>query len=223
MGYKLDDKDIKLSGKQLQKIGTGVKGDVYKYREDALKIFRQGTEPPIDLETAEYLASISTSQILLPKRLLFYNHSFRGYTYKLVSRKGTGKRLIMLPKDELIGNTSILEEDASTLSGKRVLLNGIEPANSIFNGDLYLTDPTGYRVLDIEETEELEKMNKYQIHLLLSALICQELRNNNFSSKVEREIKGLLELKDEDEDSSSYFKNIMGNCDTIKQFVKKMQ
>ena len=54
----------------------------------------------------------------------------------------------MLPKEDLVQDIRVLEEDIETLSNKSVLLNGISPENSIFNGELYLVDPTEYRVLE---------------------------------------------------------------------------
>ena len=222
MGYKLDDKDIKLTKKNLKKIGTGVTGDVYKYKNSALKVFKNGKQAPIDPYTADYLTSISTNRILLPQNLLFYNNAFKGYTYKLVSKKGMGNRMIMLPKDDLIEDTSIIEKDIETLSNKQVLLSGIEPSNTIFNGRLYLTDPTSYSVLETASTEELEKLNKYQFHLLFIMLITQELRKNNFSNHTIAEVKELLEMKDSADDTSYYLKELLGDNDTFKQFVKRM-
>lgn len=222
MGYKLDDKDIKLTGKQWTKIGTGAKGDVYKYRNMALKIFKEDRDTPIDVDTAEYLSNISTDRIVLPINLLFYNNSFRGYTYKLVPKKGTGNRMIMLPKGDLVQDIRLLERDIEKLSNKQVLLSGIEPTNTIFNGNLYITDPTGYRVLEGCDSFELEKLNKYQLHLLLISLIVAELRKNNFKSKVQTDVKSLLEMKDVSMDSSEFISDVIGNNETLKQFVKKL-
>ena len=222
MGYKLDDKDIKLTGKQWTKIGTGAKGDVYKYRNMALKVFKEDRDTPIDVDTAEYLSSISTDRIVLPINLLFYNNAFRGYTYKLVSKKGSGNRMIMLPKIDLVQDIRVLERDVETLSNKEVLLNGIEPTNTIFNGNLYITDPTGYRILEGCNSEELERINKYQLHLLLISLISTELRKNNFTTKEQNYVKELLEMKDVNMDSSEYFYKIIKNNDSIKEFVKKI-
>lgn len=223
MGYRLDDKDIKITGKQWTKIGTGATGDVYKYHNMALKVFKEDRDTPIDVDTAEYLSNISTDRIVLPINLLFYNNAFRGYTYKLVSKKGTGNRMIMLPKTDLIQDIRILERDVETLSNKQVLLNGIEPTNTIFNGNLFITDPTGYRVLEGCSSEELERINKYQLHLLLISLITFELRKNNFTNKDQNYVKELLEMKDVNIDSSEYFYKIIKNNDSIKEFVKKIQ
>ncbi len=222
MGYKLDDKDITLTKKNLKKIGTGVTGDVYKYKNSALKVFKKDKDTPIDYETASYLTGISTNRILLPEKLLFFNNAFRGYTYKLVSKKGMGNRMIMLPKDELIENSSIIEKDIETLSRKQVLLNGIEPSNTIFNGRIYLTDPTSYSVLEDTSTEYLEQLNKYQFHLLFTALIIQELGRINFQKSTINEVKELLEMKDSSDNTSYYLRELLEDNDTFKQFVKRM-
>ena len=223
MGYKLDNKDIDISGKRLTKIANGGTGDVYKYRNHALKIFKADRETPIDLETAEYLTTISTNRILLPKNILFYNNSFRGYTYKLISKKGSGKKITTIPKDDLVGNILIIERDIETLSNKQVLLNGIEPANTIFNGNLYLSDPSAYTKLDSYSVKELERLNKYQFHLLLVSLIISELRKSSISSKTEKQVKELLYLRDENNNSSDFLTDIIDDNDSIKQFVKKIQ
>lgn len=222
MGYRIDEKEIRVT-KNLKKIATCVDGDIYKYKNSALKIFRRDEKTPMEYEMAEYLTTISTNRILLPRNLLFYNNSFRGYTYKLVSKKGMGNRMIMLPQDELIEDISIIEKDIETLSSKKVLLDGIEPSNTVFNGRLYLTNPTGYTTLDLMSTEELEKLNKYQFHLLFISLITQELRRNNFSSKTEKEVKELLEMKDSHDNTSEFVSDLIGDSQTLKQFVKKME
>ena len=222
MGYRLDNKDIDISGKRLTKIGNGGTGDVYKYRNSALKIFKADKDTPIDLEMAEYLSTISTERILLPKNLLFYNNTFRGYTYKLVSKKGSGKKIITIPKDELINNLKIIESDIETLSQKQVLLNGIEPSNTIFNGELYLADPCKYTKLDSFSTRKLERLNKYQFHLLLLSMISSELKKGDFSTKTEKIVKEILSLKDEDVNSSEFLNNVIDDNDSIKQFIKKI-
>lgn len=231
MGYILDGKAENISGKRLTKIASGKNGDVYKYKNSALKIFREGSEPPIDAETAKYLKGIQTSRILLPRKLLFYNNTFKGYTYKLVPKKGAGKRMIMLPKDEFIGNIALIERDIELLSQKHVLLDGIDPTNYIFNGDLYITDPSGYTVLDIkakdildeiEKVDDLEKLNKFQLHLLITSIILAELRKINIEGKKEIQLKELLELKDENQNSSDFFADIINDDETVKQLIRKI-
>jgi len=91
MGYRLDSKNINLKG--LKKIGTGKNGDVYKYKGQALKIFKSDSEH-LNEETARILTSIHTDRILLPKNLLYYNNTFKGYTLKPLDKRGHSKKII---------------------------------------------------------------------------------------------------------------------------------
>ena len=219
MGYRLDNKEIDIPGKRMTKIGTGSTGDVYKYKNIALKVFKKDKNPPIDFETAKYLTSISTERILLPRNLLFYNQSFKGYTYKLVPKKGSGKKIITLPKEALVENIESLEKDTKKISNKKVLLNGIEPSNCIFNGNLFVSDPSQYSILESFSTKELEALNQYQIHMLLTSLILSEIRRMNLGSSIERHIKEWLEEKDIEENTSAYLENQMNAGESIKQFL----
>ena len=76
MGYRLDNKDVDLTGKRLTKIDSGASGYIYRYKNSALKMFKPGREIPLDEETARFLTTISTNRILLPRNLLFYNNAF---------------------------------------------------------------------------------------------------------------------------------------------------
>lgn len=220
MGYRLDNKYIKIKIKSLPKIASGKTGDVYKYKDSALKVFNKEISP-LDEETANYLTTIQTERILLPQKLLFYNNTLKGYTLKKWDKKGSGKRIITLPKKVLLNEVIISERDTERLSKRRVLLNGVSPENAIFNGELYLTDPSLYSTLELLSANELEKLNNYQFHLLLTELIVQELRKSNFSKAEISRIKDLFASKDNNEKSSEFIKSILSETNnTIKQFVK---
>lgn len=218
MGYRLDDKNIKFTGKL---VSTGKTGNVYHYHDMALKEFKDDKKTPIDEETARYLTNISTDRILLPRNLLFYNNKFRGYTYRLI--KGPNKKIITISKKDLIQDIRVLEKDINTLSNESVLLSGVSPENSIFNGELYLTDPSNYTILEDINTPNLEQLNNYQLHLLLVKLITTDLRSIKFATKAKIDaIEAILKGKDLDEESSDFFNDLIGKNDTIKQFVKKI-
>jgi hypothetical protein len=97
---------------------------------------------------------------------VFYQDAFRGYTLRLVQKKGNSRKLITLPGEELVENVETIERDIRTLSDKKVLLNGITPDNVLFNGRLYLTDPAHYKLLELYGTEDLERLNGVLIILL---------------------------------------------------------
>ena len=222
MGYRLGNKSIELDGKRpIRFIASGDSEDVYRFQRMILKIFQDG-EMPIDKKMAEYLSSISTERILLPRKLLFYNNSFRGYSMKLVPKKGSGRRIITTPKNELIMNIEVLEEDIQRLSRRKVLLNGVSPSNSIFNGELYFTNPNRYTLFDISNFEELEKLNRFQLHLLLTELIASELHKGQYPPSTVNMVREMMGLRDTDQSSSSYLKDVMDGQENIKQMVKKI-
>lgn len=222
MGYRLENKDINLNEKKFTRIAQGKTGNVFKCNGYAIKVFNNYAEDIIDLETAKYLTGIRTNRIILPNKLLFYNNSFKGYSMKLVKKDPRQKKIINCPTDELIRNVELIEEDIKTLSDKKVLLNGINPENTTFNGKLYLTDPSKYRILDIESTEELEKLNNYQFYILLTNLIIKELNKSHISASTIQRMKELLSLKDDSIYYSDYLEEILEDNSSIKTLIKKI-
>lgn len=222
MGYRLENKAVDLDGiRQLTYVPSKRAGNVYRFRNDALRVFSDG-EKPIEEETARYLTGISTERILLPKKLLFYNNAFKGYTMKLVSQRGAGKRIISTPKRDLIQCIEALEKDIETLSQKKVLLNNIVPGHTLYNGELYLVDPSKYTILDLDESIQLQRINQYQFHLLLTALITCELNKTPVSQASINRMKEIMGLRDTDQESSDYLQEIMDGHGDIEQFVKKI-
>ncbi|MBR3199667.1 MAG: hypothetical protein IKG27_06690 [Bacilli bacterium] len=220
MGYRLENKDVDLSGiKPLKYVPTKKAGDVYRYKNNVLRIFREN-ESHIEEETARYLTNISTERILLPKKLLFYNNAFKGYTMTLVSQKGSSKKIITTPLEEILRTIEIVENDIEILSQKKVLLNNAAPNHTLYNGELYIVDPSKYSILDLNTSKELEKINYYQLQLLLTELIVTELNKNNYSQQVLRNIKELLSSRETDERISTHLNNVMNKEKNIKQYIK---
>ena len=221
MGYRLENKPIDLSGiKKLTFVPSQKAGDVYHFRNYALRIFRDGEEA-IDEDTARYLTSISTDRIILPRKLLYNNNTFKGYTMKLVSQKGAGKKIITTPKDDFIDCVEVLEADIKELSQKKVLLNAISPGYTLYNGELYLVNPAKYSILEAD-SNNIERINKFQLHSLIVELISSELNKQDFSQASIKYLKGLMSLRDEDQNTSDFLYGLMGDQKNIKQFVKKI-
>ena len=221
MGYRLENKPVELNGiRKLTFVPNMKAGDVYRYRNYALRIFRDGEEA-IDEDTARYLTSISTDRIILPRKLLYNNNTFKGYTMKLVSQKGAGKKIITTPKDDFIDCVEVLEADIKELSQKKVLLNAISPGYTLYNGELYLVNPAKYSILEAD-SNNIEKINKFQLHSLIVELISSELNKQDFSQASIKYLKGLMSLRDEDQNTSDFLYGLMGDQKNIKQFVKKI-
>ena len=188
MIYRLDNKTIDIKNKKkLPLIAKGKNGNIYSYGNFAIKVFNNIYEPPIDEETANYLTTIDTNRILLPRKLLFYEDAFSGYSLKLVPKKPSVKKLINSPKEQLINNVAALENDIQTISKNNILLSDMSPENVQYNGIIYISDPSKYTLLDLPKAgslnRELEKINRFQLHLLLTELFSDELRKINFSKE----------------------------------------
>ena len=232
MVYKLEDKTIDLNDKKkFPLIAKGKNGNVYEYGTSAIKVFENTEEPPISEETAEYLTTINTERILLPRKLLFYdsafcNGIFAGYSLKRVPKKPNVKKLINSPVEQLIDNVEGLEKDIRTISKKRILLSDMSPENVKYNGTLYISDPSKYTVLELPESggldKELEKINCYQLHLLLTELFAEELRKINFPQSSIFRLREIFSLKDSDQQSSRFLLDIIDGQGTIKEMVKKI-
>ena len=223
MGYRLENKEIELEGlRKLSFTPTQKAGDVYRYKNYALRIFKEGEEP-IDQQTAKYLTDITTDRIILPRKLLFYNNAFKGYTMKLVSQKGSGKRISTTPKEDVLESIVALEKDIETLSQKKVLLNGATPGYTLYNGNLYIVDPSNYRILDAVDTSSLEQLNQFQLHLLITELIAADLRKARVQQSTIQNIKEILNLRDNDQTTSEYLRELLQGQSNIKGLVKKIR
>lgn len=227
MAYILEGKSIDLSEKKkLPLLAKGKNGNVYCYGNSALKVFNNVEDPPISLETTRYLTTVNTDRILLPRKILFFNDAFSGYSLKLVPKKGNEKKLINSPKKQLIENIAVLEEDINKISKKNILLSDMSPENVKYNGSLYISDPSKYTILDLpkpgELENELEKINKFQLHLLLTELFSEELRKINFSKETINRLKEMFSLRDLDQNPSNFLNDIIDGQNTIKEMVKKI-
>ena len=138
----------------------------------------------------------------------------------LVSQKGSSKKIITTPLEELLRTIEIVENDVEILSQKKVLLNNAAPNHTLYNGELYIVDPSKYSILDLNTSRELEKINYYQLQLLLTELIVTELNKNNYSQQVLRNIKELLSSRETDERISTHLNNVMNKEKNIKQYIK---
>lgn len=221
MEFRIDNKAINLaSRKEIPLIAKGKTGNIYRYGSEVLKVFDGEIKPQIDHDTAKTMTKIHTKRILLPKRLLMCGNTFSGYTLNRIPKKGTKKKMVTTPKDELVCSIRELEEDVEEISANNILLSDVSPENTIFNGKLYLSDPSKYTKLSLAPTEDLNRVNQYQIYLLLSELFAKELRTMNFSKSIISQFRELLSLKDNEQKPSEYLDYIIDDKSNIKEMIK---
>ena len=165
--------------RKLKLIESGKTGKVYKWEKNKiLKIFTKNppeNKCPMDLETAEILSKINSGSryIILPLDLVFNKNDYekknlKGYVCQNIDKKGN-KNITKMFKRKLIENIQGIEYDIELLSSKNILLDGLNAENTIFNGYLYISDPTNYIKIEEESVRNIN-MNLFQQLLILDNL-----------------------------------------------------
>ena len=137
-GQKIDINTLKL----LSSDGS----EVIVYHDDNLtyKIFRDNYR--FSHKTAnelDYLSSLKTSRILMPKQKLFQEDKLVGFTMKYISN---AKNIFNDPISHFIEELSILAQDVELISQAGIRLLDLTKSNLVYDGGIYLIDFGNYKI-----------------------------------------------------------------------------
>jgi len=122
---------------------------VYNNTDFVYKVFKKDYKlEHKDVEELNYLISIKTSRILMPKSKIFSDGKLIGYTMEYIKEK---KDILNDKMLNLVKELSIIKEDIELLSNFYVRLIDINKSNIIYNGKLYLIDPGNYYINNIKD------------------------------------------------------------------------
>lgn len=225
MGYTLNKKNININ-KRIR-ISSDSLSDVYEInRGIALRVYKNNIDKSLVLSESdcEYLSGLRSDRILLPKKILYKNNNYAGYSYRLLKNSHKKEKIIGTDMEDFISDIEMLEEDIDFLSKKGVMLDGIIPKNVTFNEGLYITDASQFKVVDVNELNyrELRKLNDYQIQLLLESMITSELRKEKVINSKINDLITLMEDREDTIKQSKYYEKLFNYSDNIRQFVKKL-
>ena len=220
MAYTLNKRNDIISHKKLYYLSKSDTGTVYRYNGKAIHIFPDNVDGVFSEEEGLYLTNLDTHRILLPDDILYKNKHMVGFTTTL-PRKNRSQKLINSDKTDFLYSLYLLEEDVDVLSKHRVLMSGLVTDKSLYNGDLYLLDPSKYGRISMGE-DTILKLNLYQLHLLISKLLMTEFKKNNSSYNDLRGVEELLQLREQDEYPSKFFNNILEDREKVKSLVRKV-
>lgn len=217
MGYKLNSKNLSVNNKPF----LNEKENIYGYNGMALKVYPKGRLPEgaLSERVAKHLTTIATNRIILPRSILYFNDKYAGFCFNIPSRNSLSGRIITSDSKDLINNIVVLERDLEALTAKRVLLSNLDPEQTLYNGEIYLLDPCGYRIFE-EDYFSLETTNRQQLHLLLTEVIVNELKRDQFSKAIVADVLSSFREKDDEMPSSLFFKEKLGE-NSIKKYIKK--
>lgn len=117
---------------------------VYNDENFVYKIFKKDYK--LEHKTVDelnYLLSIKTSRILMPKSLIFSNEELIGYTMIYIKDE---QDIYNDKMENLLNELMIIKQDIEVLNNSCVRLLDINNSNIVYNGKLYLIDPGNYYI-----------------------------------------------------------------------------
>ena len=114
MGYTLNKKNINV-GKKI-KLSSDSLSDVYMInRGIALRVYKDNIDKSLVLskDDCEYLSNLRSDRILLPKKLLYKNNNYCGYSFRLLNRSPGKEKMISTDMEDFISHI----ENANEMPG----------------------------------------------------------------------------------------------------------
>ena len=140
-------------------IGKGTEGKVYRKEEFAYKYYhRYSYCSRLSLEETQFLETISTNRILLPRDTLYTCFGkFKGYTTHYIQNLGL-IHYMGLPTELIVRDFHLLNCDCDVLGKRNIIIYDLMPKddrvqNYSFNHGLYFVDPGKYH-MDFSLSEE---------------------------------------------------------------------
>ena len=226
MIYRLENRKINLD----KMVPTSNFKDGYIYnisklsKPSILKFYSKNFNELPDEDQMRYFTKIRSIHILLPTKLLFANDKFSGYTLKSVSKNGIFGKMITTPKDVLIDNLCIMEDEIKELSKRSIILKGMNHQDTVYNGELFITNPDNYLVIDnnnSDTTLKIEDVNTFLFNNLLQEIFSHELNGEKVNKSSINKFSELLSQKDLIVKNSDYMDDII-DSENIREYVKRI-
>lgn len=149
MRILVGDEILNLSYINLAKmyLGRGCEAKVYKYKDEALKIYRPHCiKLRLDEDSALELTRIDTERILLPRKLIYDcdTGAFIGYTTRFIYKTKIAS-IFDMEIGNLVSEVNLLRSEAVKLADSGVIITDFNINNTIFNNGIYLVDPGSYK------------------------------------------------------------------------------
>ena len=226
MIYRIERKKINLD--RMTPVASFSNGYIYGYtgltKPSILKVYSKNINNLPEEDKMRNFTKISSIHFLLPTKLLFANDKFSGYTLKAVNKTGKYNKMINTPIDVLYDNISSMEEEISTLSNKSIVLKGMNYLDTIYNGELYITNPDKYVDIDLNRSDssfKIEDVNNLLFNSLLQEIFTHELKSERVNRSSIVKFINMMSNKDMYVKSSDFLDDVVDE-ENIKEYVKKI-
>lgn len=176
MKLYIGEKLVEFSEKELNKmyVDEGYEAVVYKYGEDALKIYKSYCyKERLNDEGVTLLSQYSslTKRILLPKDSIYdEKHHFCGYTTDFIY-KSSIKDIFKMSIPSFLTEFDAIRDDVIFLSEKSVYLGDFCGSNVVYDGNINLVDPGSYSVYKVDDTSSTLLYNQLELNYLFVSLL----------------------------------------------------
>lgn len=226
MIYRLENKKINLD--KMKPIGTFKDGSIYNLNKSTkpsiLKFYNKNFNELPDEDQMRYFTKIRSINILLPTKLFYTNDKFSGYTLKSISKTSKYNKMITTPKEILYDNLCIVEDEIYELSNKNIILKGMNYQDTIYNGQLFITNPDDYVVVSNKNSDtalKIEDVNTFLFNSLLQEIFSHELNSERINKSSINKFIETLSQKDFYLKNSDYFDDIVSG-ENVREYVKKI-
>lgn len=199
---------------QAMHIGHGLEAYVYKYKDEALKIYRNSIRKThLSEKSAEELSKIKTERILMPRRMIhdFDTGEFLGYSLEFIPN-ASRKRIQRIRKEHFVEELDIIDNDLRLLADNGVFADDFTINNVLYNDNFYICDPGSFK---IEKMEDPDVIYKYNVKTFNWFLIKEVFRINTK--------EGLMKAKfDVNEPLGEYIRETALPGEKVREYVKRM-
>ena len=131
--FIISDQGLFYNNIPLEYIDKGEEGSVYRYQEKAIKIYHDcPRKTTASLELLKVLKTINTQRILMPIDILVESsNKAKGYITPFI--EGNKDIVYKYPKDKLLEELSLLEDDFATLGKESIAIGDLRESNSLSN------------------------------------------------------------------------------------------
>lgn len=166
-------------------LSEGTEGIVYRYKENALKIYKEfSVKSRLDESTAKELTLIRTNRILLPRKLLHnISSKFVGYSTMFLD-KYSPKYISNMKMEDFNKEISLLCKDSDILASNHVDIEDLNSDNMIYDGSIYICDPGSYKIRNNDSVSHISKHNRQvMIEFLVDSILKQSSKLNKREKK----------------------------------------
>ena len=199
-------------------IGKGYEARIFGYGDEVLKLYkRRCKKDRLDEDTASKLSKLSTSRILLPKKMIydFKDDRFVGYTLKKIERKRK-RDVLNRPMRHFVNELDLLNDDLLYLANNGVEVEDFHLGNMLYDGRIFIGDPGDFIIKEESIEVGIYRNNLYTLNRFIKDEIFGMVRLDMVERNIAEEMFSDFDYIGEQ------LRETCNMNETVKSYVKRM-